>query len=140
MGLMSSLNEMQWRGQRGHYEVWYLTLHDAGSGWAFWFRYTLNVPPDPAQASEGLLWAFAFPPDGEGGLQLLDRYPIERVLDRSNGRFALEIGPSRLELGAGPGLGPGRAGVVRRDDHHGRPVRRPDGLCAGLGAPPGGAR
>jgi hypothetical protein len=37
-------NRMMWRGQPGHYEVWYLTLTDRASKTGFWIRYTLEAP------------------------------------------------------------------------------------------------
>lgn len=37
-------NRMMWRGQPGHYEVWYLTLTDRTSKSGFWIRYTLEAP------------------------------------------------------------------------------------------------
>ncbi len=101
MGRMNAqLNRLQWRGGRGHYEVYYLTLHDPASGWAFWFRYTLEAPSDGGRP-QAYLWAFSFPPAGEEAglsLQLLDRHPIGRLHDRSRrGRFALELGPGWLD-------------------------------------------
>lgn len=96
-------NAVRWRpGRHGLYEVWYLTLQDPDSGWAFWFRYTLEAPTDPGAASQAYLWAFAFPPSDEAGpaseLQLLDRYSIDRFANRSRwGRFAIELGPAWLD-------------------------------------------
>ncbi len=37
-------NRMAWRGQTGHYEVWFLTLAHRESKTGFWIRYTLESP------------------------------------------------------------------------------------------------
>ncbi|RMG10076.1 MAG: hypothetical protein D6731_18235 [Planctomycetota bacterium] len=110
---MSGLNRREWRGQRGLYEAWYLTLRDPESGWAFWFRVSIHVPPD-GLPGEACLWAFSFPPGGNGAgraLELLDRYPLKRFLDRSNGKvFDIELGPARFEVGSAAGLACGAVG------------------------------
>jgi hypothetical protein len=37
-------NALQWGGQPGHYEVYYLTFTDRASGVGFWIRYTMVAP------------------------------------------------------------------------------------------------
>jgi hypothetical protein len=39
-------NRLVWRGQSGHYEVWFLNIYDgrAGAGTGYWLRYTLESP------------------------------------------------------------------------------------------------
>lgn len=56
-------NAPRWDGEsRGHYEVWYLTMSDPASRRGFWFRYTFEVPRDPARGPIAELWGFAFTP------------------------------------------------------------------------------
>lgn len=88
-----ALNQVQWRGpdQRGHYEVWYLTLHDPLTRRAFWLRHTLHAPSD-GRPGHAALWAFTFEPDG-AGVQALDRYPLEAFSDGGPG--GLGLGPAR---------------------------------------------
>ena len=94
------LNRVQWTGGRGAYEVWYLTLQDPSSGWAFWFRYTLHAPSQRGGAAKTSLWAFTFPPADLPAderealeLELLDHHPLSRFHDRSGADgFAIELG------------------------------------------------
>ncbi len=99
-----ALNAVQWGGpdQRGHYEVWYLTLHDPVSRRAFWLRHTLHAPTD-GSPGHAALWAFSFEPDG-AGVQALDRYPLEAFSDA--GPNGLGLGPARY----GPLLARGEVG------------------------------
>ncbi len=56
-------NASRWDGEaRGHYEAWYLTMSDPRSRRGFWFRYTFEVPEDPALEPVAELWGFAFTP------------------------------------------------------------------------------
>jgi hypothetical protein len=92
--LARSLNAVQWagHGHRGHYEVWYVTIHDPVTRRAFWLRHTLHAPTDgrPGQAA---LWAFSFDPAGQG-TQAIDRYAMESFVDHHDDGFAL--GPARF--------------------------------------------
>jgi hypothetical protein len=100
MATATELNRLKWGGQpgAGHYEVWYLTLHDPQSGAAFWVRYTLHDPPPSGGESEAALWAVSFEPD-DGGLQLRDVYPLARFRDASSSAgFAVELGPGRIDM------------------------------------------
>lgn len=69
---------MRWRGERGRYEAWYVTLHDPRSGRGFWFRWTLHAPKDASREPEAALWAASFEPGG-GGLAGRDRFPAARL-------------------------------------------------------------
>lgn len=56
------MNELRWEGERGHYEVWYLTLTEPLSGCGAWIRYTLLAPlVGEATCS---IWFLAMDPDG----------------------------------------------------------------------------
>src|SRR5205085_1518340 len=37
-------NDLQWQGQPGHYEVYYVTFTDPVTGVGFWIRYTMVAP------------------------------------------------------------------------------------------------
>lgn len=52
------LNAMRWRGQRGHYEAWYLTFNARPDRLGFWLRYTVNTPLGAPGYCE--LWAHVF--------------------------------------------------------------------------------
>ena len=43
---MRALNDLRWDGATGHYEVWFLTLTDRGSGLGIWIRFALHAPLD----------------------------------------------------------------------------------------------
>src|SRR5438309_967851 len=37
-------NDLQWNGEPGHYEVYYVTVTDPATGIGFWIRYTMLAP------------------------------------------------------------------------------------------------
>jgi hypothetical protein len=56
-------NTLQWQGQPGHYEVYYLTLTDPGTGVGFWIRYTMVAPlPETGEEATCSLWFMAMDP------------------------------------------------------------------------------
>jgi hypothetical protein len=56
-------NTLQWDGQSGHYEVYYLTLTDPGTGVGFWIRYTMVAPlPETGEEATCSLWFMAMDP------------------------------------------------------------------------------
>jgi hypothetical protein len=56
-------NALQWQGQPGHYEVYYLTLTDPGTGVGFWIRYTMVAPlPETGEEATCSLWFMAMDP------------------------------------------------------------------------------
>jgi hypothetical protein len=57
----ADLGPSRWRGQPGRLEVWYATLTDPRSGWAFWVHHELLAPLQGEAYLHG--WAAAFPPD-----------------------------------------------------------------------------
>ena len=61
--VMSDRNAMRWDGSPGHYEVWYVSLTDRGSGAGAWVRLTMRAPE--AGAAECSLWFMAMTPSGE---------------------------------------------------------------------------
>ncbi len=59
---MRALNDLRWDGEPGHYEVWFLTLADRGTGLGIWIRFAMHAPLDgPADCS---LWFAAMHRDG----------------------------------------------------------------------------
>ena len=98
--MASNLNALRWAGQPGHYEVYYVSLTDRGSGWGIWIRYTMVAPAHGGQATASL-WLMAMRPDGNGA-------PIGRkatftadALHASAEPFDLRIGDAVLsERGA----------------------------------------
>ena len=53
-------NAMQWSGQPGHYEVWYVTFTDPATGVGFWIRYTMVAPlPGTGEEATCSLWFMA---------------------------------------------------------------------------------
>jgi hypothetical protein len=56
-------NALQWQGQPGHYEVYYLTLTDPATGIGFWIRYTMVAPlPETGAEATCSLWFMAMDP------------------------------------------------------------------------------
>jgi hypothetical protein len=58
-------NTLQWDGGPGHYEVYYVSATDRGSGVGLWIRYTMVAPLDGAATCS--LWFMAMDPR-DGGL------------------------------------------------------------------------
>lgn len=56
-------NAMQWTGEPGHYEVWYVTFTDPGTGVGFWIRYTMVAPlPETGERATCSVWLMAMDP------------------------------------------------------------------------------
>lgn len=96
----STANRMLWRGQTGHYEVWFITLVHRASQTGFWLRYTLEAP-DPAHGSPYCELWFARCDGRDSGrtFGFHRRYPIS-ALESQQHPFALrmddaELGPDR---------------------------------------------
>ena len=58
--MSANWNALQWDGQPGHYEVYYVSLTDRGSGCGAWIRYTMLAPQ--AGAATCSLWFMAMDP------------------------------------------------------------------------------
>jgi hypothetical protein len=57
-------NALQWNGRPGHYEVYYLTLTDPGTGVGFWIRYTMVAPmADTGEDATCSIWFMAMDPE-----------------------------------------------------------------------------
>ena len=57
---MEGHNALQWDGGRGHYEVYYLSATDRGSGCGLWIRYTMVAPLEGDATCS--LWLMAMDP------------------------------------------------------------------------------
>jgi hypothetical protein len=94
-------NAMRWKGQAGHYEVYYLTLTDPATGVGVWIRYTLHAPTArSAQTPECALWFVAMDPRA-GSRRVVGRkasYPTDRLRSQDD-PFELRIGESSLSDG-----------------------------------------
>ena len=89
-------NRLVWRGQTGHYEVWFLTLHHAPTRTSYWLRYTLESP-EPAHGTPYVeLWfcrSDAVNPQRNFGIHR--RFPLSSF-SSAEIPFRLRIGESEL--------------------------------------------
>ena len=61
--MLAKPNELQWQGDPGHYEVYYLTLTDPATGVGLWIRYTMVAPlPGTGADATCALWLLAMDP------------------------------------------------------------------------------
>ena len=86
-------NALQWDGQPGHYEVYYLSATDPASGIGLWIRYTMLAPLDGA--GESALWFMAMSPDGEVRVGKKLELPVDRLHAEAD-PFRLTIGDAEL--------------------------------------------
>jgi hypothetical protein len=105
--MLARPNRLQWTGQSGHYEVYYVTLTDRASGIGFWIRYTLLAPLDAAaQPPTCALWFLAMDPVRRQTSAALGTFPIE-LLQSVDDPFELRIGDAWLsERGMGASVLP----------------------------------
>jgi hypothetical protein len=98
-------NDLRWDGAPGHYEVWYVTLTDPGSGIGVWIRYTVHAPAEGAGGrAEGALWLLAMAPDGDRFARR-ETFPAEGLVATAE--------PFRLCLGDAELSDRGAAGAVQ---------------------------
>ena len=104
-------NRMVWRGQTGHYEVWFLTVTHTASRTGFWLRYTLDAPsvaPGGSGASTkdapfGQLWfCRADANDADRTFGIHRRFPLAAVRT-SHSPFEIDISGARLTQDATTG-------------------------------------
>jgi hypothetical protein len=91
---------MQWDGSPGHYEVWYLTLTDPGSGVGLWIRLTMVAPL--AGDATCSLWLLAMDPAANAVIARKATYPIDRLTARAD-PFAVTIADAHLDDGSTAG-------------------------------------
>ena len=97
--MSAAANALVWDGSPGHYEVYYLSATDAGTGVGLWIRYTMVAPQagDPTCS----LWLMAMDPRGDGDGRLLARKATlpARDLQATADPFSLRIGDAVLDDG-----------------------------------------
>ena len=106
---MKRWNDLQWNGEPGHYEVYYLTFTDPASGIGFWIRYTMVAPlPETAEEATCSLWFCAMDPGAPNrNVGVKSSLPVA-ALTADSDPFELRIGDARLSDG-------GMAGAVEVD-------------------------
>lgn len=96
--MLAKPNALQWNRRPGHYEVYYLTLTDPGSGIGLWIRYTM-VAPLPATGADATcsLWFLAMDPRPGQAARLARKttFPIDQLHARDD-PFELRIGEATL--------------------------------------------
>jgi hypothetical protein len=89
---MHALNDLRWDGGPGHYEVWFLTFTDAGTGTGLWIRFAMHAPLDgPADCA---LWFAAMDRSGMR-FGARERMPAD-LLRGERDPFRLLIGDAEL--------------------------------------------
>src|SRR5712671_8181227 len=92
-----SANALRWSGDPGHYEVYYLTLTDPGTGVGLWIRYTMVAPSPGGDPQTCSLWFLAMDPR-PGAPPPLGRkvsFPTDRLAAGAE-PFELRIGEATL--------------------------------------------
>lgn len=85
-------NSLQWDGEAGHYEVWYLTVTDPVTGVGIWIRLSLLAPSAGADRPTAALWLLAMDPRA-GRSPVFGRkqtFPIEALRSQAS-PFGLTI-------------------------------------------------
>ena len=90
--MAGDLNALQWDGDPGHYEVYYLSATDRGSGVGLWIRYTMVAPLEGDATCS--LWFMAMDP--AGGLVGRKHTQPAADLHATAEPFELRIGDSVL--------------------------------------------
>jgi hypothetical protein len=100
---------MQWNCEPGHYEVWYVTFTDPGTGVGFWIRYTMVAPLSETGAEATCsLWLMAMDPaDPARNFGQKVSFPVS-ALSAAADPFELRIGDATLDDG-------GMAGTIEQD-------------------------
>jgi hypothetical protein len=90
-------NAMQWTGDPGHYEVWYVTFTDPGTGVGFWIRYTMVAPlPETGEEATCSLWLTAMDPaDPDRNVGKKVSFPVSEM-SATAAPFELRIGAATL--------------------------------------------
>src|SRR2546423_10836783 len=102
-------NCFQWDGRPGHYEVYYLTFTDLGTGIGFWIRYTMVAPlPETGEEATCSLWLCAMDPDDpSANVGVKSSLPVS-ALSATTAPFHLRIGDAWLS-------DTGMAGAIEQD-------------------------
>jgi hypothetical protein len=94
---MKRWNDLQWKGEPGHYEVYYLTFTEPATGVGFWIRYTMVAPlPETGDEATCSLWLCAMDPaDPSRNVGVKSSLPVAS-LTASTQPFRLEVGEAWL--------------------------------------------
>jgi hypothetical protein len=100
---------MQWTGEPGHYEVWYVTFTDPGTGVGFWIRYTMVAPlPETGEEATCSLWLMTMDPaDPSRNVGQKVSFPVS-AMSATSAPFELSIGGATL-------TDRGMAGTIEQD-------------------------
>ncbi|MFL5819681.1 MAG: hypothetical protein ACJ76S_03245 [Solirubrobacteraceae bacterium] len=90
---MANWNALQWDGEAGHYEVYYLTLTDRPSGIGLWIRYTMLAPLRGEPSCS--LWLAAMDPGPSAVLGLKSSYPAGELVAQAE-PFELRVQDATL--------------------------------------------
>ena len=90
---MTNWNALQWDGDPGHYEVYYLTVTDRTSGVGLWIRYTMLAPLHGAPTCS--LWLAAMDPGRGAVTGRKSSYPASALTARAD-PFELRVHDSVL--------------------------------------------
>jgi hypothetical protein len=94
--MLAMPNKLQWDGEAGHYEVYYVTLTDPQSGLGVWIRYTMVAPlPHTGDAPTCSLWFLAMDPHQRRVAGAKRTLPIAAMQAESD-PFELRIGDATL--------------------------------------------
>lgn len=116
-------NARVWRGQPGHYEVWYLTFNHRPSRTGYWIRYTLEAPVSGRGDPHAQLWFARFDGDDPGrNFAVNRRFPIASMASQA-APFEVRIGDAVLTHASARGSLEG-AGHSARWDLEWTPARR----------------
>ncbi|HEY6005663.1 MAG TPA: hypothetical protein VIV57_22475 [Anaeromyxobacter sp.] len=116
-------NARVWRGQPGHYEVWYLTFNHRPSRTGFWIRYTLEAPRSGRGEPHAQLWFAHFDAlDPKRNFAVHRKLPIASMVARA-APFEVRIGDATLTHASARGSLEG-AGHSARWDLGWTPARR----------------
>ena len=102
-------NDLQWDGEPGHYEVYYLTFTDPATGIGFWIRYTMVAPlPGTGEDATCSLWLCAMDPgDPSANVGVKSSLPVA-AMSATRDPFHLRIGDAWLS-------DTGMAGSIEKD-------------------------
>jgi len=91
--MAGDLNALRWDGSPGHYEVYYLSATDRGSGLGLWIRYTMVAPsPETGEEATCSLWFMAMDPEDPSRA-------VGRKTSRPVAELVAEAEPFRLRIG-----------------------------------------
>jgi hypothetical protein len=95
--MKSRWNDLQWDGEPGHYEVYYLTFTEPATGVGFWIRYTMVAPrPESGEEATCSLWLCAMDPaDPSRNVGVKSSLPVAS-LSAEGDPFRLEVGDAWL--------------------------------------------